>query len=66
MSNPNSKFTLRLSPKHKRSRVNEPWDVKSPTPFCFTQPVWLNKNSFQKSLFSSLRQHNFIKLKIKS
>ena len=33
MSNPNSKVTLRLSPKRKRSRVNEPLSVGSPTPF---------------------------------
>ena len=31
MSNPNSKVTLRLSPKLKRSRVNEHLDVGSPT-----------------------------------
>ena len=60
MSNPNIKLTLKLSLKHKRSKVNEPSDVKSPTPFGFTQLVWLNKNSFQKSLFGFLRQHNFI------
>ena len=37
MSNPNSKVTLRLSPKRKHSRVNEPLDVGSPTPFGFTR-----------------------------
>ena len=36
MSNPNSKVTLRLSPKRKRSGVNEPFDVGSPTPIGFT------------------------------
>ena len=31
MFNPNSKVTLSLSPKRKRSRANEPLDVGSPT-----------------------------------
>ena len=35
MSNPNSKATLRLSPKRKRYRVNESLDVVSPTPLGF-------------------------------
>ena len=35
MSNPNSKFTHRLSPKRKRSRVNESLDVGSQTPYGF-------------------------------
>ena len=35
MSNPNSKVILRLSPKRKRSRANEPFDVRLPTPTGF-------------------------------
>ena len=35
MFNPNSKVTLSLSPKRKRSRANEPLDVGSPTAIGF-------------------------------
>ena len=49
MSNPNSKFTLRLSPKRKRSRVNEPLDVGSPTPYGFNNTYFLlNIHNIQK------------------
>ena len=44
MPNPNSKVTLGLSPKRKRSRVNEPLDVGSPTPFGFKQALDLLNN----------------------
>ena len=35
MSNPNCKVTLRLSSKRKLTRVYEPLDFGSPTPFGF-------------------------------
>ena len=54
MSNPNIKLTLRLSLKHKRSKVNEPSDVRSPTPFGFTQLVWLNKKFISKNGLSKV------------
>ena len=43
MSNPNSKVTLRLSPKRKRSKVNEPLDVGSPIPSSFSIYYYLIK-----------------------
>ena len=33
MSNPDSKVTLRLSPKRKRTRANKPLNVRSPIGF---------------------------------
>ena len=42
MSNPNSTVTLRSSPKRKRSRVNEPLDVGSLTPYGFTSTTRKN------------------------
>ena len=39
MSNSNNKVTLKLSPKRKRSRVNEPLDVRSPTPTGFSSSL---------------------------
>ena len=47
--NKDSNITLKLSPKRKHFRVNEPLDVGSPTPFGFNG-VLENKNfqSFEK------------------
>ena len=51
MSNPNSKVTLRLRPKRKRSRVNGPLDDRSPTPFGFNSVLENNNyQSFDKKL----------------
>ena len=43
MSNPNSKVTFRSSPKRKRSSVNEPLDVGSPTPAGFKAAKYLKQ-----------------------
>ena len=58
MSNPNSKITLRLSPKCKRFRVNEPLDVGSPTPFDFNGVL---KNKSYQSFDKQLIEKNFIR-----
>ena len=47
MSNPNSKVTLRSSPKRKRSRVDEFLDVGSLTPFGFTDTMKLKVENFE-------------------
>ena len=53
MFNPNSKVTLSLSPKRKRSRANEPLDVGSPTAIGFNGVLGKkNHQSFDKQFIN--------------
>ena len=48
-NNPNSKVTLKLNPKRKHSKVNEPLSVRSPTPYDFNSILKkMNYQSFDK------------------
>ena len=54
MFNPNSKVTLSLSPKRKRSRANEPLDVGSPTAIGFNGVLGKkNHQSFDKQFINN-------------